>query len=136
MEVTIEHLGRTKFEAMARGHRVICDQPQDNDGDDTGMTPPELLLTSLGSCMAFYAVQYLRTRNLPQEGVSVKVSAEKAKSPARLGSFRVEVTVPPLEERHREGIRRCVDACLIHNTLLNAPSIETVILSEAAIPLP
>ena len=47
MEVTIHHLGDLKFEARARGHRVICDQPPDNGGSDSGMTPPEYLLVSL-----------------------------------------------------------------------------------------
>ena len=46
MEVTIQHLGDVKFEASTRGHRVICDQPPDNGGSDTGMTPPEYLLVS------------------------------------------------------------------------------------------
>src|ERR1035441_4092130 len=50
MEVTIQHLGDVRFEASTRGHRVICDQPPDNGGSDTGMTPPEYLLVSLGIC--------------------------------------------------------------------------------------
>lgn len=40
MEVTAEFLGDSRFEVQARGHRVICDQPADNGGSDTGMTPP------------------------------------------------------------------------------------------------
>jgi uncharacterized OsmC-like protein len=43
------------FEASARGHRVVCDQPPDNGGSDRGMTPPEYLLVSLGTCAGFYA---------------------------------------------------------------------------------
>ena len=32
MEVIVQHLGGVKFEAVARGHRVICDQPAENHG--------------------------------------------------------------------------------------------------------
>ena len=53
--------------------------------------------------------------------------AEKALQPARLGQFRIEVIVPGLDARHEAGILRAVKACLIHNTLLHAPSIETVV---------
>jgi uncharacterized OsmC-like protein len=124
MEVNIQHLGNVKFEATARGHRVICDQPPDNGGSDSGMTPPEYLLVSLGTCAGFYAAQYLKTRNLPDQGLEVKVSADKAVQPARLGRFRIELTAPGLDPHHEAGVLRAVKACLIHNTLLNAPAIE------------
>ena len=127
MEVIIHHLGNVKFEAMTRGHRVICDQPPDNGGTDDGMTPPEFLLVSLGTCAGFYAAKYLETRKLSAEGLEVRVSAEKAATPARLGKFQIEVTVPDLDPAHEAGVHRAVKACLIHNTLLNAPLIETVI---------
>jgi hypothetical protein len=40
--------------------------------------------------------------------------------------------VPELDPRHEEGILRAVKACLIHNTLLHAPAIETVVRTSAA----
>ena len=132
MEVRIQHLGNVQFEAIARGHRVVCDQPLDNGGADAGMTPPEFLLVSLGTCAGFYAAQYLKLHSLPTEGLEINVSAEKAKAPARLGTFRIEVIAPGLDERHEAGVLRAVHACLIHNTLLNAPAIETVVHSAVA----
>ena len=133
MEVVIEHLGNVKFAAETRGHRVICDQPPDNGGADEGMTPPELLLASLGTCAGFYAAQYLKARSLPSQGLRVKVTAEKALQPARLGSFRIEVIVPGVEPKHEEGVLRAVRHCLIHNTLLQAPVIETAVLMDAPV---
>ena len=127
MEITVQHLGEVKFEVEARGHRVVCDQPLENAGSDAGMSPPEFLLASLATCAAYYAVQYLRTRSLSPEGLRVTVAAEKALQPARLGAFRIEVAVPALEPRHESGILRAVKACLIHNTLLNAPQIEIAV---------
>ncbi len=127
MEVEILHLGEVKFEAIARGHRVICDQPFTNGGSDSGMTPPEFLLASLGTCAGFYAAQYLKTRSLPAVGLRIKVTAEKAAQPARLGSFRIEVTAPELDAHHQAGILRAVKSCLVHNTLLHAPAIDVVL---------
>jgi uncharacterized OsmC-like protein len=134
MEVNVRHLGNVKFEASARGHRVICDQPPDNGGADQGMTPPEFLLASLGTCAGFYAAQYLKARNLPAAGLEVTVHAEKVMQPARVGQFRIEVFVPDLDPHHEAGILRAVKACLIHNTLLHAPSIETVVGTTAEVP--
>lgn len=133
MEVTVKHTDQVKFTIQARSHTIICDQPADNGGQDTGMTPPEFLLASLGSCAAFYAVQYLKTRNLAQSGVEVSVTAEKLKHPARLGNFRIHVVCPvALTEEQTDGLMRSVHHCLVHNTLLAPPEIKI----ELAIPEP
>jgi uncharacterized OsmC-like protein len=132
VEVTVEYLGDVQFEVAARNHKVICDQPVENGGFDEGMTPPELMLASLGTCAGYYAAQYLRTRNLPGEGMRIRVVSEKAKGPARLADFKIQIELPFLEGRHEEGLLRAVKSCLIHNTLLNPPSITT----EVTYPLP
>ncbi len=133
MEITVKHLDNVSFEATARGHRVVCDQPPSNGGADAGMTPPEFLLVSLGTCAGFYAAEYLRTRGLAATGLEVKVTAEKAKQPARLAAFRIEVITPPLDAQHQAGVLRAVKACLIHNTLLNVPAIEIALHSAALV---
>lgn len=131
MEVSAQYFGDSKFEVAARGHRIICDQPLDNGGSDAGMSPPEFLLASLATCSAYYAAQYLKARGLPADGLQVRVNAEKAAQPARLASFRIEVMVSALDDRHQEGILRAVKACLIHNTLLGTPHIEIAVNQEA-----
>jgi putative redox protein len=127
MEITVRHLGDVKFDAATRGHHVLCDQPVSNGGSDAAMTPPELLLVSLGTCAGYYALHYLKTRSLPSEGLEVRVVAEKATQPARMDRFRIEVAVPGLDPQHEAGVLRSVKACLVHNTLVNAPAIETVL---------
>jgi len=129
MEVFTKYLGGSKFEAAARGHCVICDQPRGNGGTDTGMSPPEFLLASLGTCAGYYAAQYLNARGLPAGDLQVRVSAEKASQPARLDSFEIDVTSAGLDERHQAGVLRAVKTCLIHNTLLGSPGIHVSVTS-------
>jgi len=90
----VNYSGGTEFEVQARGHRVVCDQPAENGGADAGMTPPEFLLASLGTCAAFYAAQYLRTRSLPPRACKFGFPPDKAAGPARLAAFRIEIRVP------------------------------------------
>lgn len=132
MKITVRHVAGVQFAIEARGHQVMCDQPTSDGGTDTGMTPPELLLASLGSCAAYYAEQYLRTRSLPDNGLSVAVTAEKTTAPARLDFFNIAVSVPTLSDpRHVAGVRASVERCLIHNTLLHAPSIQIHVSANA-----
>lgn len=133
METNVRYLGGVKFEAECRGHKVISDQPLDARGGDEGMTPPELLLSSLGTCAAFYAAYYLNYNRLPTEGLAVRVTSGKAKSPARLDDFVIEVEVPGVDASHRDGLMKAVEKCLIHATLLHSPSIRAEIALGAAL---
>lgn len=84
MQVLVEHLGGVQFEINARNHTIFSDQPAEDGGFDEGMTPPELLLASLGSCAGFYAALYLKKQKLATAGTVVRVSAEKVKDPPRM----------------------------------------------------
>ena len=133
MEVTIQHLGNVKFQATTRGHQIVTDQPADNGGTDAGMTPPELMLASLGTCAGHYAVQYIKGRSLDATGLEVKVTAEKLLRPARLNGFRIDVFAPGVPPEHEAGLLRAVHACLIHNTMMEVPSVETTVHTAVAV---
>ncbi len=122
-----QYLDGKKFETIVGRHRIITDQPVAGGGADAGPAPPELLLASLGSCAGHYAVEYLRARSLSAADLEIRVSAAKGTSPARLASFRIEVNVPGIDERHQQGLLRAVKTCLIHNTLLTGPALEVVV---------
>lgn len=132
MEVTVEHLGAVQFEIRARQHTIACDQPEGSGGFDEGMTPPELMLASLGSCAGYYAAQYLRKKGLATEGTRVRVMAGKVSGPARLDNFKIEVTLPvSVGAEHRKGVEESIHHCLIHNTLLHPPQI-TIDIEDGA----
>lgn len=133
MEVRVGHLGDVQFEVTARGHRVFCDQPTDAGGYDEGMTPPEFFLAAMGACVGYYVVQYLKAKNLPEKGLEVRVTAGKAKAPARLDDLHVFIHYPhDVELRHQEGLRAAAHRCLIHNTLTHPPRITTEIVGPEA----
>ncbi len=48
MEVRVEQTEGVRFSVKSRTHELVSDQPIENGGQDTGMTPPELLLGALG----------------------------------------------------------------------------------------
>jgi len=127
MEVLVRYIEGKHFDATSRGHRVVCDQPEPS-GQDRGMTPPELLLSALGSCAAYYAAEYLRARNLPLEGLEVRISGAKGGRPLRLTEVSIAVETPALavtglDASRHVGLRRAVESCLLHQTFLNPPKI-------------
>ena len=129
MEVRIRHGKGKQSEAFARFHRVVCDQPFDEGGMDTGMTPPEMLLSALGCCAMYYASEYLRARGMLLNGagpdnIEIKVWAEKGGKPLRLTEIGIEVDAPGLTGRMREGLMKAVEACLLHRTFENPPLVK------------
>jgi uncharacterized OsmC-like protein len=136
MQSCTRYLDGKKFETVIGIHRIVTDQRVSEGGADAGVTPPELLLASLGSCAGHYAAEYLRARSLPLTGLQVHVFAEKGTRPARVASFRIDVDVPGLDETHRQGLLRAVKACLIHNTLTMVPAIEVEISDTSQVLCP
>jgi putative redox protein len=140
MEIKAEHIGDVQFEISARGHKIVSDQPTESGGFNEGMTPPELLLASLGSCAGYYAVDYLKRNGLLVDGTKIQVTADKVKpsvkpgeKPAgvRIDNFKIEIEVPrELSPEERHGVEDAVHRCLIHNTLLSPPRIELDVKSE------
>ena len=72
----------------ATSHTLYTDQPAENGGWDETMTPPEIFLSAVGACAAFYVVAYLKKKGLPYEGRRWR------SSPAGLGEIRVVVHAP------------------------------------------
>jgi putative redox protein len=135
MEVTVEHPGAVQFQIKTRGHFIVSDQPADSGGFDKGMTPPELLLVSLGSGAGFYAAQYLRKNKLATQGTRVRVTDEKVKDPvARMTNFLIEVDAPvEFTKEQSQGLDQAVANCLVHKTLTHAPKISLKVAGRSSL---
>jgi uncharacterized OsmC-like protein len=133
MDITVEHLGAVQFEIKTRTHSIVSDQPAENGGFDEGMTPPELLLASLGSCAGYYAAQYLRKMKLATEGTRIHITCDKVKNPvARMDNFVIQIDSPvDLTNEQRKGVEDAVEHCLVHNTLVHPPKITLKIEQPA-----
>ncbi|MBI2842990.1 MAG: OsmC family protein [Armatimonadetes bacterium] len=131
MEMTIDYTGGMQFIAETRGHKLIIDLPPALKGEDTGPTPPELFIASLGSCIGVYAVGCLTAQGVPCEGIHVAMTWEDGKSPARIGKISADISLPEgiSPERARMALR-AAEQCKIHNTLHHTPEICISIAEE------
>src|SRR2546425_13289526 len=124
MEVRIRHEKDHQTEAFARFHRIVCDQPFEQGGGDSGMTPPELMLSALGCCAMQGAIEYLRARGLPPDAVSLTVSAVKAGRPLRVTEVGIEVDARGLSGRARQGLLKAIETCVLHRSLADPPRVN------------
>ena len=123
MEIKI--LSTSKFEINHRGHKIISDQPKEAHGTDEGMSPVEILVSSLGACVGVFISNLLARRNVPFDQCSISLDWEMANNPRRVNQIYVKLLLPEgLSEEDKTAILKAANLCTVHNTLHNSPSIE------------
>ena len=92
---------------------------------------PELLMASLGSCIASVLIVYGRHHGFELEGLRVDLDWAMAENPHRIGAIDLRITLPAVvPEDLRPVFERVAHTCLIHNTLTHPPQITTEISYE------
>jgi putative redox protein len=112
------------FKALCDGHEVFTDQHQTEGGTEKAMTPAELFIASLGTCIGVYAVRFCKRHNLPTEGLKVSLDWTVVKDPWRIGSIKADIHYPhTISDHEKKGLMRMAEACFVHETILHKPEI-------------
>ena len=128
MRMTVRYEQGTRFEVQSRTHRIVVDQPESEDGTDQGMTPVELFVASLTSCIAYYASTFLRRHVSDLTGLEVQSNWEYLENPHRIGAMHFVILIPhTLTESEKRGLLRTVEHCTVENTIKHNPSISVEI---------
>ena len=116
--IVVTHVDGVRFSIQVRSHELLVDQTVKGGGMDSAPTPIELLGAALGSCIAYYVRQFLRTRDLPVNGLRVEVVQQKGSNPSRVEEFRTRIILPQgLPDSLIPVVQRVVEVCPAHNTL-------------------
>lgn len=126
VHVSIER-ARFATHVVARRHAFVVDEPTSLDGTDLGPDPYELLLASLGSCIAITLRMYADRKGWPLEAVRVRLTHEAVHADDAEGCERerraidqVETTLAlegELDPAQRARLLEIADRCPIHRTL-------------------
>ena len=116
------------------GFALVADEPLDEDGNDLGPGPYELLGAALGACTAMTLQMYARRKGYPLQEVAVEVEHGRVHADdctqcdkPREGMVdvlrRKIVLRGPLDEAQRADLLRVAARCPVHKTLKNQPEI-------------
>ncbi|MGQ9695668.1 MAG: OsmC family protein [Thermodesulfobacteriota bacterium] len=113
------------FKAKSHEHEVFTDQHQTEGGTDKALTPAELFIASLGTCIGVYIVRFCRRHNLPTAGLKILLDWTVVKDPWRIGSINAEIHYPHnISESEKKGLLRMAESCFIQETILHQPEIK------------
>ena len=117
--------GRKSFTVSVRGHEMTTDLPMDHGGDDTGPTPVELFVSSIGACMGIYALSYLKTAGVAHEGLSLSIDWTLDKNKRKIREIKATLSLAGADLGDRKAaLISAAKKCLLHNTLYEPPEIS------------
>ncbi len=132
--VTISFPGGVVVEASYKGHTVRTDQPEKSGGSNSAMSPFDLFLASIATCMGFYALRFCQERNLTTEGLHLTLDPVRDEEAKRVAVVRISLDLPPgFPAKYRAAIERAVDHCAVKKHILEPPRFELT-LSDSADP--
>jgi putative redox protein len=119
--VDIINSGDSTFKVKSNDYELVVDTK------GNGITPPDALLASLGTCIGVYLRKYAEGARIDLKQFSISVDAEFSKEPPycfRQINVKVDLKGLKLEENRKEGLLRFIKNCPVHNTLKVDPLVE------------
>jgi uncharacterized OsmC-like protein len=116
-----------QVEVRARHFQIPIDEAPEFKGEDTGMMPTELFLSSLASCFCLALIYIARKKRLEVKDMRVNVRGEKDLKNFLFSRLIVEVdsSIPP--ETLEDIIGLAKRYCFVSNTVSRSCPIEYVV---------
>ena len=117
MKLAVNFQGGTRYEITSGNHRVITDQPVADGGQDTGMSPVELFVGSMASCVGYFVGRFCSRHDIPLDGL------KEALRDSYYGKFATHVPhriTPELKDK----LLRVAHGCTVHQSIVVTPNIS------------
>jgi putative redox protein len=130
--MTIRHEGGMSSSINVRHHHVVADVAPASGGEDRGPTPVELLVGSLGTCIAFYVARWCHQAGVPYDGLEIDLDYTHDREAHCIRAMNATVRMPPgFPEARREALLKVATSCTVHNTLCALPQLQIALAPEA-----
>lgn len=124
MKLTGTFNGGTRFDIVSNSHRIITDQSVEDGGQGAGMTPVELFVGSVVSCVGYFVGQFCRRHGIPPEGLGIDAEWTMAEEPHRVGRIDLGIHLPHrITSDQKERLLKVAYGCTVHRSLTAAPTV-------------
>lgn len=124
MKLSVAYHGGMRYDIMSGKHRIVTDQPVEDGGQDAGMSPVELFVGSVASCVAYFVGRFCERHHIPRENLIVDADWATAEGPHRVGQINVAIHLPHrLPPDLKERLLKVAHGCTVHQSLVVAPAV-------------
>ncbi len=127
IEANAEWKKNLQVNVKVRQFEVDVDEPPQFHGDDTGMMPTELFISSLASCFCMALVFVAKKKRINLEDMTVKVNAEADNKHLRYSKMTVTVASSLSNNNLEALIEQAKKYCYVTNTISQCCPIEYAI---------
>ena len=129
----IHMAGGKRVVAEFKGHEIVTDQPVESGGQGSAPAPFDLFLASMGTCAAYYVLDFCDTRGIPSAGIRVVQTWERDASTHLVTSIHQEILLPPgFPEKYEQAVVRAASLCAVKKHLEHPPHVEIRVARHGA----
>lgn len=124
-KVEVDSVDAYAFKAKSGGFELLI------DAKGSAMSPLDVFLASLGSCIGVYIRKYAEGAKLALKDYSISLQAEFTKEPPicfKEINVSVDLKGAQLDERRKEAIIGFIRNCPVHNTLKLNPEVKVKLI--------
>jgi putative redox protein len=128
MKLTVAYHGGTRYDIMCGSHRVVTDQPVEDGGHNAGMSPVELFVGSVASCVGYFVGRFCARHQISSDGLRVEAEWAMAEGPHRVGTIGIAIQLPHrLSAEQKERLLKVAHGCTVHQSIPGGPTVTIVL---------
>lgn len=125
--MSISFPGGVGVDATLGRHTIHTDQPPPV-GADEAMSPFDLFLASIGTCMGFYALRFCQERSIPTAGLALTLDPVRDEQGKLVKTLKIALQLPrDFPGKYRDAIVRAVEHCSVKRHLAEPPAFELTV---------
>jgi uncharacterized OsmC-like protein len=103
----------------------VTDQPVEDGGQDAGVSPVEMFVGSVASCVAYFVGRFCTRHGISQDGLGVEAEWAMAENPHRVGRIELAIHLPHrVTPELKERLLKVANGCTVHQSLAIAPTVD------------
>ncbi len=119
MKPRVAYPGGARYDILSDRHRIVTDQPVEDGGADAGMSPVELFVGSVASCVGYFVGQFCARHDISREGLKVDAEWTIAEAPHRVGQIQLAIRLPHrVTPELRERLLKVAHGCTVHQSIV------------------
>jgi len=127
--IELDFVGGKRINARVGEFLIQTDQPQRYGGEASAPAPFELFLASLATCAGIYAWNFCEMRQLPTQGLALRMECADDPQKKMIGEIRFLLTLPEgFPEKYRPGILRAMEQCAVKRHMQETPAFSAEIV--------